>query len=235
MKKLLYLIALIPYLSFAQTDNLKIIYDVILNESSFQNTNSSQYYTLDFNAQNTTLIFEKSNHNSICYLDFNAEEDIILKALISINNPVYFDFKTNKRLIANRNDMVIPDNKYLVEYPGKYIWDITTETKQIGNYTCYKAILQRIENSKDTFFPVTAWFCPELPINAGFSRYNGLPGMILELHENYISYMAQNVSFNTVSDVSLPKLSIITLEEYLNELDKLKKENPQFFPKEVFN
>lgn len=221
--------------SFAQINNIKISYDIILNEDSFQNANSSQYSLLDFNAQNTNLMFEKHNNISICYLEFNAEEDILLKALIGISSPIYFDFLNKKRLSTNKNAIVIPDDKYLITYPAQYIWDITTETKQIGNYTCYKAILQKIENSKNTFFATTAWFCPELPINFGFSRYNGLPGMILELHEKHITYMAQNISFNTVSKIELPKLPILSLDEFLKKTEELKEQNPQYFPKEVFN
>lgn len=235
MKCLTILFLLCSMLCFAQTNNIKITYDVILNESAFQNTQSSNYSTLDFNAQNTNVIFEKSNNVSICYLEFNTEEDIILKALIGISNPMYFDFVNKKRLSTNKNTIVIPDDKYLIEYPAHYIWDITNETKQVGNYTCYKAVLQKIENSKDTFFPVTAWFCPELPINAGFSRYNGLPGMILELHEQFISYLAQHIEFNKASKIILPNLPILPLDDFLKESETLKAKNPQYFPKEIFN
>lgn len=235
MKALIIYFLFLPFLIFAQTNNIKITYDVILNESAFQNTQSSNYSTLDFNAQNTNVIFEKSNNVSICYLEFNAEEDIILKALIGISNPMYFDFVNKKRLSTNKNTIVIPDDKYLIEYPAHYIWDITNETKQVGNYTCYKAVLQKIENSKDTFFPVTAWFYPELPINAGFSRYNGLPGMILELHEQYISYLAQHIEFNKASKITMPNLPTISLDEFLKQTEALKANNPQYFPKEVFN
>lgn len=215
--------------SFSQTNNIKITYDVILNEESFQNTQSAQYSTLDFHAQNTNLIFEKNNDVSVCYLEFNAEEDILLKALIGMSNPMYFDFTNKKRLAVNKNAIVIPDDKYLISYPARYIWDLTEETKEIGGYVCYKAILKEIDNSKDTYFPVTAWFCPELPINSGFSKYNGLPGMILELHEQYISYLAQHIEFNKASKITLPNLPIITLDDFLKKTEELKAKNPEYF------
>ena len=60
---------------------------------------------------------------------------------------------------------------------------ISTETKKIDNYTCYKATTEYVvTNPKGTFkHPVVAWFCPEIPISHGPNGYGGLPGLILEI------------------------------------------------------
>lgn len=52
-----------------------------------------------------------------------------------------------------------------------YNWKITTETKKINNFLCYKAI------------PIEARFCPEIPLPYGPENYAGLPGSIFEVYE----------------------------------------------------
>ena len=77
----------------------------------------------------------------------------------------------------------------------KYDWKMTTEVKNIGKYTCYKATYtEEVENKKMSFVNgemkekvtketkvTTAWYTLEIPISNGPDDYQGLPGLILEL------------------------------------------------------
>lgn len=54
-------------------------------------------------------------------------------------------------------------------------WNITDETRKIGNYTCRKATMHK--DGRDW----TAWFTTELPHRGAPRHYNGLPGVVLEL------------------------------------------------------
>ena len=58
------------------------------------------------------------------------------------------------------------------------------------------------KNGRDENFYGLWWFgiVPEIPISLGPTRYSGLPGLILELHENEIGYIVDKIDF-----VSLPK------------------------------
>lgn len=56
-----------------------------------------------------------------------------------------------------------------------YGWIIEDETIVINGYTCKKATTTK------TLFPVTAWYCEEIPVNDGPSVYWGLPGLILKV------------------------------------------------------
>lgn len=54
-------------------------------------------------------------------------------------------------------------------------WEISSETKKIGNFTCQMATTEfRGRN-------YTAWFTTDIPISDGPWKFSGLPGMILEV------------------------------------------------------
>lgn len=72
-------------------------------------------------------------------------------------------------------------------------WELTAETKKIGNYLAQKATYSKIvdskqfstgmsemEASKDTI-QVVAWYTPEIQVSQGPENYFGLPGLILEV------------------------------------------------------
>ncbi|UAM97891.1 GLPGLI family protein [Polaribacter litorisediminis] len=65
-------------------------------------------------------------------------------------------------------------------------WEITQESKKIGNYLCYKAI--DIASTNRKMKPVV-WFTPEIPVSFGPLKYNGLPGLVLlvEMYKRTIS------------------------------------------------
>ena len=87
-------------------------------------------------------------------------------------------------------------------------WELTGETKKIGDYTAQKATYTRIvdsqrfstgmtemENVKDTI-QVTAWFTPEIPVPHGPENYFGLPGLILEIQNSGRTLICQKIELN---------------------------------------
>lgn len=87
-------------------------------------------------------------------------------------------------------------------------WELTGETKKIGNYTAQKATYSRIvdsqrfstsmtemENVKDTI-QVTAWFTPEIPVPHGPENYFGLPGLILEAQNSERTLICEKIELN---------------------------------------
>lgn len=92
-------------------------------------------------------------------------------------------------------------------------WTITTETKLIDNYKCYKAtnIYQVISPNKVFNHPVIAWFCPDLPYKYGPNGYNNLPGLILELQERNAVYGVRKINFNSEENFSLKELQNIKI------------------------
>lgn len=87
-------------------------------------------------------------------------------------------------------------------------WELTGESKKIGNYTAQKATYTRIidsqrfstgmtemENVKDTV-QVVAWYTPEIPVSHGPENYFGLPGLILELQNNGRNLICEKIELN---------------------------------------
>lgn len=109
-------------------------------------------------------------------------------------------------------------------------WELTSETKKIGNYTAQKATYSRIvdsqrfstgmtemENVKDTI-QVVAWFTPEIPVAHGPENYFGLPGLILEVHNSGRTLICEKIELNPSADpveIEHPKRGkVVSREEF---------------------
>jgi GLPGLI family protein len=100
-------------------------------------------------------------------------------------------------------------------------WEITKESKQIGNYLCYKAV-QKItftRNGKAGSKEVYAWFAPSLPYRYGPKRYYGLPGLVLELQDAAITFLLTKIELQK-SDIiiNFPKGKAISNDEYVKQI-----------------
>ena len=98
-----------------------------------------------------------------------------------------------------------------------YNWEITQETKQIGRYTCYKAIAKREitqisisevngnkEEKEETKTQViTAWYTPEIPVTHGPDTYWGLPGLIMEVSNGGRVLVCSKVVLNPKETVAI--------------------------------
>lgn len=70
-----------------------------------------------------------------------------------------------------------------------------------------------------------AWYCPSIPFNFGPIRYNGLPGMILELTEKNIGYIVEKIEFfNKPITIKIPNEGEILKDEEIIKRDSLIKE-----------
>lgn len=109
-------------------------------------------------------------------------------------------------------------------------WELSEETKKIGNYTAQKATYSRVVDSqrfstgmtemeavKDTI-QVVAWFTPEIPVAHGPENYFGLPGLILEVHNSGRSMICEKIELNPSADpvtITHPKRGkVVTREEF---------------------
>jgi GLPGLI family protein len=131
---------------------------------------------------------------------------------------VYYKDQKAKESISQEN---ILDRVFLITepLPAGSEWTLQNEKKKVGNYTCIKAVKQG---------DITAWYCPELPINDGPYLYSGLPGLVLEVETATKVITMQTVELNSrdvagkiVAPASGKKIS---RDEFTALMDKKKAE-----------
>jgi len=76
-------------------------------------------------------------------------------------------------------------------------WNLLSESKFIDNIETFKANCAiTINNGVKKFRKIiTAWYAPSIPVTFGPKNYNGLPGLILELHENEVVLYLSKIEF----------------------------------------
>lgn len=136
---------------------------------------------------------------------------------------IYFTDLTNKEQILETG---FQGNKnYLSLSIDSNEWTITKESKKIGEFICYKAVL--IKNTPKGDTEVIAWFTPDIPIAFGPSEYAGnLPGLILELDDLLVSYKCSSINLKPRKklEINWPKeIKTISEEEYKKKGDDLMK------------
>ena len=130
-------------------------------------------------------------------------------------------------------------------------WKMSGESKQIGQYTAFKATATRPSTEIDiTSFrgrgrnnanenaennseekevimeEIVAWYTPQVPVSQGPGEYWGLPGLILELRAGDVSMLCTKIVINPEekTKISAPnKGEVVTKKEY-NEIVTKKME-----------
>ena len=96
-------------------------------------------------------------------------------------------------------------------------WKLEKETKNIGQYTCFKATLteeieQRSfssvngegeEEVKKVTKVTTAWYTLDIPVQHGPEDFWGLPGLILEVNDGKMAMMCTQVVINPKDGISI--------------------------------
>ncbi|WP_405568332.1 GLPGLI family protein [Polaribacter sp. Asnod6-C07] len=130
-------------------------------------------------------------------------------------------------------------------------WELSSETKKIGQYTCYKATLVKVDTSVDfasifgrrgrrgadnadkkeeekepevRTLEVTAWYSPQIPISSGPDSYYGLPGLILELNTGRTTMLCTEIVLNPSEalEIDKPKKGKKVDREEYNKIVKVK-------------
>ena len=133
-------------------------------------------------------------------------------------------------------------------------WELGKETKNIGEYTCYKATFTRqepkvvggisVNGDKDLdeekepemeTVTITAWYTPQIPVNNGPGNYYGLPGLILEVNDGSETVICSKIVINPKNDVEISepkKGKEVTRDEFDSIMEKkLEEMKEQYSPK----
>jgi GLPGLI family protein len=120
----------------------------------------------------------------------------------------------------------------IVEEMQQPKWQLGSETKQIGQYLCYKATLTREDTNidyskifgrrggnnakkkdsvqttkKEVDAPkmetITAWYTPQIPVSTGPKDYYGLPGLILEINAGRTTMLCTEIVINPEENIAI--------------------------------
>ncbi len=114
---------------------------------------------------------------------------------------------------------LVKDSLYKID------WNMGTETKQIGQYTCYKAKAfvpklelewynfswsdlrnnteNKDENPEENLMVVEAWYTPQIPVSQGPAEFWGLPGLILEVSSGNTTLLCTEIEINNKQQVAI--------------------------------
>lgn len=127
-------------------------------------------------------------------------------------------------------------------------WKLESETKFIGEYQCFKATYTKMvekpraivdfDSEKEEKKPemeeriVTAWYTPQIPVNNGPAKYQGLPGLILEIHDGKLTIVCSKIVINPEDKIKIEeptKGKEVSQEEYEEIMEKKAKEMMERF------
>ena len=132
---------------------------------------------------------------------------------------IYYQNRETGKTLNEKSSM---GKNYLVHDSLNSDWKVTTESKYIGKYKCFKAVslCSSCSNNQE----ITAWFTPEIPVPYGPAGYGGLPGLILEVSKfRYtLSLKKLKLSNKNISIEKPTKGTLITADK-LKELQWEKR------------
>ena len=130
-------------------------------------------------------------------------------------------------------------------------WKLEKETKNIGEYTCFKATFKRMTTVstsmtmsvnpkeepkepevKEVEQTVTVWYTLQIPVKHGPGNYSGLPGLILEVSDGEETILCSKIVMNPKEGVSIvePKNGKkINQEKFEAIMEKKMKEMDEQF------
>ncbi len=180
------------------------------------------------NADDVKAYLTFTNKESIYKIEDILQNDskskLNLNRILAGANDIYYkniESEENYRKSSTFGELM------LIEIESKK-WQITQESKTIGNYLCYKAINI---NSKNTKMKPIAWFTPLIPISFGPKEFSGLPGLILEIEMFNSKIVATKIVLNPDEKISIEKPNKgkrVSVKEYNNLINRLGKNRKKF-------
>lgn len=170
-------------------------------------------------------------------LNFNKEESVFyeedkLDAMSGATDSWGKNFTPGRRYKDIREKRLVQSQEF---YGKRFLiqdslltlkWKMGTESKQIGQYTCFKATSVvpkpqlawydfswgdlRSQNSGGgsegpdiELVQVEAWYCPQIPVPHGPGEYWGLPGLILEVSAGNTTILCSKIVLNPKEELKI--------------------------------
>ncbi|MEG2335849.1 GLPGLI family protein [Chryseobacterium sp.] len=202
---------------------VKIIFIFLIANFSFFNAQINRFfYNVSFKKDSTAINYEEEimvldvgNKTAKFYpYDFVIKDSIRKKTGEYLYSYSSFDYRLKRDLNSNVNINFTSISPYLYKYStvDKIDWTLKTDVKTVDGLKLQKA------TTKFGGRNWVAWFAPSIPYQTGPYKFNGLPGLIVELNDDkqqYIFKFVKNKKIMKENDTSF----------YLENLNDLKPIN----------
>lgn len=109
----------------------------------------------------------------------------------------------DSKTIKNIHALPLRPSRYAIGYDEpqpRFSWTINSETIELLGYQCQKAQTDYAGRRW------SVWFTPEIPIDCGFWKFSGLPGLILRAEDSNGFYLFNAISIeNSDEDIEISK------------------------------
>lgn len=207
----------------------KISPDLVKQLQEQMRKQSQQEYTLNFN-----------RHESIYKKNESLAAPMPARGGITITMSDGSDVRY-KNLKEQRftNQTEVYGKQFLIKDSLKVQqWELLNETKNIGEYTCFKAQLKTEvktqtmtdDNGIESVMKekiTTAWYTPQIPVSNGPAEFYGLPGLILEINDGKLTLICSKIVINPEEIISIdePRKGMkVTQQEFNGIMEKKSKE-----------
>ena len=212
MKKIIFLL-LGTFICFSQSN--RFIYDVVYKKDSTSKNITRENFNLDITKEDIAY------YNRLYYINdslFSAKNQYGFKGyrltsflIKKIDNNVYQNY-----------EYIGDVNFYKISEEPKQNWEITDSIKISNNLHLQKATTQFGGRNW------IAWFSKDIPIPYGPYKFNGLPGLIMELYDTKKDYYFNVIKSEKIPDnykrISLDNSISRAIHVNQNKLNKLKLE-----------
>lgn len=164
------------------------------------------------------LFFDKTKsiYRLVDNINFD-DQSIEYQITRGLSNELYYKDLLKKEKI--KQTTALDELFNIVKSFEQYKWVVSSETKVIDGYTCYKATCHYEEYDDNrkmslSFNPVV-WFAPSLPYSFGPMGLDGLPGLVLEgTFNGRVYFYATSIDLN---DKTLTKIERPVHGKYVTE------------------
>jgi GLPGLI family protein len=160
-------------------------------------------------------------------LEVGNVENINITHIMAGSEKKYYTSNSFSGYVSNTLDCYILGECFLIENTLPK-WELLQDTKDIGGFLCYRAILKNPKTGKPN---LEAWYTPTIPYQYGVVDYYGLPGIILEINKNTFSIIAIKIELNPKEKIKIDepkKVEKLTQKQFRT---MTRKALPDFYKK----
>lgn len=185
-------------------------------------------YTLEFDK--TSSIYKEESKLNSPKLGSQGGIHVVSIGGGGSGSGIFYKNIKEKRFV---NQTEIQGKRFLIKDKLEdFDWQLSSETKNIGQYTCYKATFSRdvekvtsvvqneklVKKTEKETVVTTAWYTPQIPVSNGPKNYQGLPGLILEVNDGTTIMVCTEIVLdkNKITTINEPKKGKkVSQKEYL--------------------